>query len=72
MEEIHNNQPNEVLPYQYEPEVTGNASSGAESSDSESEGDLSHLVFTRKYKRDLRHQMVYIFISNTPRRTKSK
>ena len=55
MEEIHNNQPNEVLPYQYEPEVTGNTSSGAESSDSESEGDLSHLVFTRKYERDLRH-----------------
>ena len=36
MEEIHNNQPNEVLPYQYEPEATGNTSSGAESSDSES------------------------------------
>ena len=37
MEEIHNNQPNEVLPYQYKPEATGNTSSGAESSDSESE-----------------------------------
>ena len=27
MEEIHNNQPNEVLPYQYEPEAMGNTSS---------------------------------------------
>ena len=36
MEEIHNNQPNEVLQYQYQPEATGNTSSGAECSDSES------------------------------------
>ena len=50
-----------MLPYQYEPEATGNTSGGAESSDSESEGDLSHLVFAREYERDLRHQMVYIY-----------
>lgn len=44
MEEIHNNQLSEVLPYQYEPEATGNTSSGADDSDSESESSSDEEV----------------------------
>jgi hypothetical protein len=41
MENIHENQVEEVLPYQFEPEALGNRSNTSEESDSDQSSDLS-------------------------------
>jgi hypothetical protein len=59
MENIHENQVGEVLPYQYEPEVGEKTSDVTDQSDSEQESDSYHL--TRKSIMSSNQQTLGVF-----------